>query len=57
LETENAQLRQQISDMRMQDAQLRQQISDIRTENAALRTRLEQLEALMQKIASTQTNP
>jgi BMFP domain-containing protein YqiC len=40
-----------------ENAQLRQQIYDIRTENAALRARLEQLEALMQKIASTQTNP
>jgi len=57
LETENAQLRQQVSDMRMEDAQLRQQISDIRTENAALRARLERLETLMQRIASTQTNP
>jgi hypothetical protein len=43
--------------MRMEDAQLRQQTSDIRTENAALRARLEQLETLMQRIASTQTNP
>jgi len=57
LETENAQLRQQISDIRMEDAKLRQQISDIRTENAALRARLERLETLMQRIASTQTNP
>jgi len=57
LERENAQLRQQVSDMRTEDAQLRQQISDIRTENAALRARLEQLETLMQRIASTQTNP
>jgi FtsZ-binding cell division protein ZapB len=40
-----------------ENAQLRQQISDIRTENAALRARLEQLEALVQKIASTQTSP
>jgi len=71
LHEENAQLRQQLSDMRMEDAQLRQrvsdletenaqlrqQISDIRTENAALRARLERLETLMQRIASTQTNP
>jgi len=71
LERENTQLRQQVSDMRMEDAQLRQrvsdletenaqlrqQISDIRTENAALRARLERLETLMQRIASTQTNP
>jgi hypothetical protein len=71
LHEENAQLRQQVSDMRMEDAQLRQRVSDlerenvqlrqqtsdIRTENAALRARLEQLEALVQKIASTQTNP
>ena len=70
LHEENAQLRQQLSDMRMEDAQLRQrvsdletenaqlrqQISDIRTENAALRARLEQLEALVHKIASTQTS-
>jgi hypothetical protein len=40
-----------------ENAQLRQQISDIRTENAALRARLEQLETLMQRIASTQTSP
>jgi hypothetical protein len=71
LHEENAQLRQQVSDMRMEDAQLRQrvsdlerenaqlrqQISDIRTENAALRARLERLEALVHKIASTQTSP
>jgi hypothetical protein len=57
LGTENAQLRQQISDIRTENAQLRQQTSDIRTENAALRARLEQLETLMQRIASTQTNP
>ena len=57
LERENAQLRQQVSDIRTEDAQLRQQISDIRTENAALRARLERLETLMQRIASTQTNP
>jgi hypothetical protein len=70
LHEENTQLRQQVSDMRMEDAQLRQrvseletenaqlrqQISDIRTENAALRARLERLEALVQKIASTQTS-
>jgi len=49
--------RQQISDMRMEDAQLRQRVSDLETENAALRARLERLEALVQKIASTQTNP
>jgi len=40
-----------------ENAQLRQQISDIRTENAALRARLERLETLMQRIASTQTDP
>jgi regulator of replication initiation timing len=57
LETENTQLRQQISDIRTENAQLRQHISDIRTENAALRARLERLETLMQRIASTQTNP
>jgi len=54
--TENTQLRQQVADLETENAQLRQQISDIRTENAALRARLEQLEALVQKIASTQTN-
>jgi len=57
LETENAQLRQQVSDMRMEDAQLLQRVSDLETENAALRARLERLETLMQRIASTQTNP
>jgi FtsZ-binding cell division protein ZapB len=54
---ENAQLRQRVSDIRTENAQLRQQVSDIRTENAALRARLERLETLMQRIASTQTNP
>ena len=57
LHEENAQLRQQVSDMRMEDAQLRQRVSDLEAENAALRARLEQLETLMQRIASTQTNP
>jgi hypothetical protein len=57
LHAENAQLRQQVSDMRMEDAQLRQRVADLERENAALRARLEQLETLMQKIASTQTNP
>ncbi len=57
LHEENTQLRQRISDWETENAQLRQQISDIRTENAALRARLEQLEALVQKIASTPTNP
>jgi trimeric autotransporter adhesin len=56
LHEENAQLRQRVSDLERENAQLRQQISDIRTENAALRARLEQLEALVQKIASTQTS-
>ncbi len=54
---ENAQLRQRVSDLETENTQLRQQISDIRTENAALRARLERLETLMQRIASTQTNP
>jgi len=40
-----------------ENAQLRQRVSDLETENAALRARLERLETLMQKIASTQTNP
>jgi FtsZ-binding cell division protein ZapB len=57
LHEENAQLRQRVADLETENAQLRQQISDIRTENAALRVRLEQLETLMQRIASTQTNP
>jgi FtsZ-binding cell division protein ZapB len=57
LHEENAQLRQRVSDLETENAQLRQQISDIRTENAALRARLERLETLMQRIASTQTNP
>jgi len=50
------QLRQQVADLQTENAQLRQQVSDMRTENAALRARLEQLEALVQKIASTQTS-
>jgi len=57
LHEENAQLRQQVSDIRMEDAQLRQRVSDLERENAALRARLEQLEALVQKIAPTQTSP
>jgi len=57
MRAENAQLRQQVSDMRMEDAQLRQRVSDLERENAALRARLERLETLMQRIASTQTNP
>jgi len=57
LEREDAQLRQRVSDLKTENVRLRQQTSDIRTENAALRARLEQLEALVQKIASTQTNP
>jgi hypothetical protein len=57
LHAENAQLRQQVSDMRMEDAQLRQRVSDLERENAALRARLERLETFMQRIASTQTNP
>jgi len=57
LHEENAQLRQRVSDLERENAQLRQQVSDIRTENAALRARLERLETLMQRIASTQTNP
>jgi FtsZ-binding cell division protein ZapB len=57
LHEENAQLRQRVADLETENAQLRQQISDIRTENAALRARLERLETLMQRIASTQTNP
>ena len=57
LHEENAQLRQRVADLETENAQLRQQISDTRTENAALRARLEQLEALVQKIASTQKNP
>jgi len=56
MRAENAQLRQRVSDLERENAQLSQQISDIRTENAALRARLEQLEALVQKIASTQTS-
>jgi FtsZ-binding cell division protein ZapB len=40
-----------------ENTQLRQRVSDLETENAALRARLEQLEALVQKIASTQTSP
>jgi len=56
LHEENAQLRQRVADLETENAQLRQQISDTRTENAALRARLEQLEALVQKIASTQTS-
>jgi len=40
-----------------ENAQLRQRVADLETENAALRARLERLEALVQKIASTQTNP
>jgi hypothetical protein len=40
-----------------EDAQLRQRVSDLERENAALRARLERLEALVQKIASTQTSP
>jgi hypothetical protein len=40
-----------------ENAQLRRRIADLETENAALRARLERLETLMQKIASTQTNP
>jgi len=40
-----------------ENAQLRQRVSDLETENAALRARLERLETLMQRIASTQTNP
>jgi hypothetical protein len=57
LHEENAQLRQRVADLETENAQQRQQISDIRTENAALRARLERLETLMQRIASTQTNP
>jgi len=57
LHEENVQLRQRVSDLETENAQLRQQISDIRAENAALRARLERLETLMQKIASTQTSP
>jgi hypothetical protein len=57
MRAENAQLRQQVSDMRMEDAQLRQRVADLERENAALRARLERLETLMQRIASTQTNP
>jgi len=56
LHEENTQLRQRVADLETENAQLRQQISDIRTENAALRARLEQLEALVHKIASTQTS-
>jgi FtsZ-binding cell division protein ZapB len=56
LHEENAQLRQRVADLETENAQLRQQISDMRTEDAALRARLEQLEALVQKIASTQTS-
>jgi len=40
-----------------ENAQLRQRVADLETENAALRARLEQLEALVQKIASTQKSP
>jgi len=40
-----------------ENAQLRQRVADLETENAALRARLERLETLMQRIASTQTNP
>jgi len=40
-----------------ENAQLRQRVSDLEKENAALRARLDQLEALVHKIASTQTNP
>jgi hypothetical protein len=40
-----------------ENAQLRQRVSDLERENAALRARLERLETLMQRIASTQTNP
>jgi len=57
MRAEDAQLRQQVSDMRMEDAQLRQRVSDLERENAALRARLEQLEAFVHKIASTQTSP
>jgi predicted nucleic acid-binding Zn-ribbon protein len=56
LHEENAQLRQRVSDLETENTQLRQQMSDIRTENAALRARLERLETLVQKTASTQTN-
>jgi predicted RNase H-like nuclease (RuvC/YqgF family) len=57
LHEENVQLRQRVSGLETENAQLRQQISDMRMEDAALRARLEQLEALVQKIASTQTSP
>jgi len=57
LHEENVQLSQRVADLETENTQLRQQISDIRTENAAWRARLERLEALVQKIASTQTNP
>jgi hypothetical protein len=40
-----------------ENAQLRQRVADLERENAALRARLERLETLMQRIASTQTNP
>jgi len=40
-----------------ENAQLRQRVADLERENAALRARLERLETLMQRIASTQTSP
>jgi hypothetical protein len=40
-----------------ENVQLRQRVSDLERENAALRARLERLETLMQRIASTQTSP
>jgi len=46
-----------IQALREKNAQLRQRVSDLETENAALRARLERLATLMQRIASTQTNP
>ena len=46
-----------IQALREKNAQLRQRVSDLERENAALRARSEQLEALVRKIASTQTSP
>jgi len=40
-----------------ENVQLSQRVSDLERENAAWRARLERLETLVQKIASTQTNP
>ena len=40
-----------------ENAQLRQRVSDLERENAAWPARLERLETLMQRIASTRTNP